>query len=265
MRTIRDASLEVLKRFLAAVISTVGVFVLFGFVLERLEIIITGRMYQDIGGAAVLFTAVVGTPLHEIAHWLGCKLFGFHVVEVRLLRPIEYKNDGILGYVSYQISSDSWWSKLGSVITGMAPMILGSVFIILIVYFLTPEVFDSVRRSIYDRKKSEIPILSCWWAAFTGFWKGVAGLRKWGILRGVICLYLVMSVSMHMTVSPQDITSAARGFGLLAVLYLIFAIVTAAIGNEYKKTALLTGGFISMILSIGLLSDLILLLLTIVF
>ena len=265
MRTIRDASWEIAKRFFAAVISTVGVFILFGIVLERLEVIITSRMYQDIGGSAVLVTAVVGTPLHEIAHWLGCKLFGFNVIEVKLLRPIEYKNDGILGYVSYSMSSNSWWSKLGSVITGMAPMILGSVFIILIVYFVTPEIFDSVRKSIYDREESRIPILSCWWAALTGFWKGVISLRKWGILRGVICLYLVMSTAMHMTVSPQDIKSAARGFGIVALLYLIYAIITAAIGNDYKKPALLVGGFISMVLSIGLLSDLLLLVLTVVF
>ena len=141
-------------------------------------------------------------------------------------------------------------------------MILGSVFMILIVRLCVPEVFESTKKSIENRSKDKIPVLSCWWAAFTGFWKGMISLRKWGILRGILCLYLVMSVSMHMTVSGQDLKSASVGFVIVALLYLIYSIVTAAIGNEYVLPALKRGGFIASLLSIGLISDGILLLIS---
>ena len=90
-------------------------------------------------------------------------------------------------------------------------------------------------------------------------------LRKWGILRGVLCLYLVTSTAMHMTVSGADLKSASHGFVIVALLYLIYSIVTAAIGNEYVMPALRRGGFIASFLSIGLLSDGLLLLISLLF
>ena len=264
MKDLRHAVWEVIKRFLCAVTSTAGVFILFGWILEKLEAVINTRMTMSIGQDAVLVTAAVGTPLHEIAHWIGCKIFGFKVVDVDLLRPVAYKTDGILGYVSYSYSQNGIWSKLGCFMTGMAPMILGSVFMILIVRLCVPEVFESTKKSIENRSKDKIPVLSCWWAAFIGFWKGMISLRKWGILRGILCLYLIMSVSMHMTVSGQDLKAASVGFVIVALLYLIYSIVTAAIGNEYVLPALKRGGFIASLLSIGLISDGILLLISLV-
>ena len=90
-------------------------------------------------------------------------------------------------------------------------------------------------------------------------------LRKFGILRGILCLYLVMSTSMHMTVSGPDIQSASVGFGIVAIIYLAYSIITAAIGNEYVMPALKRGGFIASLLSIGLISDGIVLLISLFF
>ena len=90
-------------------------------------------------------------------------------------------------------------------------------------------------------------------------------LRKWAILRGILCLYLVTSIAMHMTCSGQDITNSVKGFGIVALIYLIYAIITAAIGNEYLKRSLRVGGFIASLLSIGLIADGIMLLITLLF
>ena len=73
------------------VISTLGVVTVFGLILEKLETVINTNLYKSIGSAAVLFTALIGTPLHEIAHWSVCKLFEFNIIDVELLRPIAYK------------------------------------------------------------------------------------------------------------------------------------------------------------------------------
>lgn len=264
MKTLRNAAWDIIKRFFVAAACTIGVFVVFGFILERLEIVVTSQMIKSMGSGAILFTAVVGTPFHEGAHWIGCKIFGFTVTDVELLRPVAYKQDGILGYVSYQMNPDSLWHQLGSVITGMAPMIFGSVFMILMIRFLTPDVFEVTKKSIENRPKHKIPIVSIWWAAFSGFWTGIFRLRKWGIVRGVICIYFVISIAMHMTLSGQDIVSASKGFMLLGILYLIYAIVTAAIGTEYIKPSLKVAGFISALLSIGLIADIIMLLIFII-
>ena len=265
MRDIRDGLWSIIKRYFYAVVSTIGVFVLFGLILDQLEAIIYTRMASATGHNMVLITGIVGTPLHEIAHWLGCKLFGFKVIDVDLFRPIASKTDGILGYVTYATATDTWWKKLGCFVTGMAPMIMGSVFMILIVWLVIPEVFQTTKKSIEERGKDKIPVLSCWWAAFSGFWKGMFSLRKWGILRGILCLYLITSTAMHMTVSGPDIKSATVGFGIVALLYLVYVVITAIIGREYVISALKRGGFIASFLSIGLLADGILLLISLFF
>ena len=162
MKDLGHAVWEVLKRFFCAVLSTAGVFIALGWMLEKLETIIHTRMALSVGQDVILVTSVVGTPLHEIAHWIGCKIFGFKIIDVDLLRPVAYKRDGILGYVTYSTSYTGWWSKLGCFVTGMAPMILGSVFMILIVRFVVPEVFASTKKSIEDKSKGGIPILSTW-------------------------------------------------------------------------------------------------------
>lgn len=265
MKDLGKGAWEVTKRFLCAFLSTAGVFIIFGFILGKLETIIDTRLVMSAGMNAILITAIVGTPLHETAHWIGCKIFGFKVLDVDLLRPVAFKTDGVLGYVKFATNQNNMWSKLGCFVTGMAPMILGSVFMILIVRLCVPEVFEATKKSIENRGKDKIPVLSCWWAAFSGFWKGMFSLRKWGILRGILCLYLVMSVSMHMTISPADFNSAAFGFGVVALIYLIYSIITAAIGNDYVLPALKRGGFIASLLSIGLIADGIMLLISLLF
>ena len=101
MKDICKGTFEVLKRFLCAIISTLGVLVAFGLVLDRLKDIILNRMMLSAGPDIILINGVVGVPVHEGSHWLGCKLFGFKVADVELLRPVAWKQDGILGYVSH--------------------------------------------------------------------------------------------------------------------------------------------------------------------
>lgn len=267
MKTIREGIFSVIKRFFVAILSTLGIVTLFGFVLEKLESLVNSRLYSSLGSGTVLFTAVVGTPLHETAHWLGCKLFGFKVHEVVLLRPKAYKYDGILGYVSYSYNQGSWWQKLGCFFVGIAPMIFGVLFILLFIFLLKPEIYteisEEIAKATKGRKKPDFTAVLA--AAFCGFWKGLFSVKKLGLLRGFICLYLVMSISMHMTISYADIKGAMAGLGIVMLLYLIFAVITAMIGNDYVITGAKTAAYVSAFFSIGLLSDVLLLLISLPF
>lgn len=93
MKSLMSGLFSVIKRFFVALLSTLGIAVLFGYILERMESIVNARLYETLGRGTTLFTAIIGTPLHETAHWLGCKIFGFNVIEVELLRPFKYRED----------------------------------------------------------------------------------------------------------------------------------------------------------------------------
>lgn len=84
-------------------------------------------------------------------------------------------------------------------------------------------------------------------------------LRKWGIARGVLCLYMVMSISMPMTLSNADIKGAYAGVGILAIIYAIWALISACIGHKYIQKSIERAVIIAAVLSVGLIFDITLL------
>lgn len=267
MKTLKNATIDVLKRFVLAVCSTLGMFTVFGLVLEKLEGIINTNLYKSIGSAAVLFTAAIGTPLHEIAHWIVCKLFGYKIIDVELLRPVAYKRDGVLGYVAYTYDHNSTWQTLGCVFSGMAPLLLGVVFIYFAIKLIRPAVITEIndRITVCNKEVEKPSYFALYAAAFVGFWKGLFKKEKYGVVKGIICLYIIISISMHMTLSTADIDAALPGLKILLLLYLIYAIVTAMIGTEkYVARSAKIAAFIASFLSIGLVADIVLLAVSIV-
>lgn len=268
MEAIRKALISVIKRFVVIVASTIGIITLFGYILDKLELLVNTKLYSIFGSGAILFTAIIGTPLHETAHWIGCKLFGFKVHEVQLLRPRAYKIDGVLGYVSYSYSQDSFWQKFGCAIVGIAPMIFGSLFILLTIFLLKPEIFYTIKDRVAKANSGsnkESHFFVSLFAAFTGFWIGLFNFKKWGWLRSLFCLYITGSIAMHMTVSSQDIKSASSGLGTVILIFLVISIISSIIGSDYIIHGAKIAALLSSFLSIGLFADAILLCATLLF
>lgn len=258
MKKVLEWLKNVVKCFLVAVGSTLGVLTVFGWVLENLEWHINYRMYRTLGSGAVLATAVVGTPIHEASHWLACKMFGFEVVDVELLRPVAYKWDGILGYVSYGINYNNPWQRLGCVFVGIAPMVFGAFFILLFLLLLKPEIFKKVREEIkkapmYKGKKNSFGVLR---AVFVGTFEGIKVKEKLGILRSIVAIYLAISIAMHMTISVADICNARFGLAELAVLFLVYSISMVSAKKDYGAIGAKVASWLTALLSVGLAADL---------
>ena len=256
-----------IKGLLALLASTLGVFVLFGFILGFLEGHINSKLCNSFGSGAVLITSIIGTPIHEISHWIGCLLFGFKVSDVKLLRPVAYKTDGVLGYVTYSYSTENIWQNIGCVFTGMAPMIFGIVFIYIVIRLVTPEIYKEIRNRLETaclKAGKSIRIFPCCMSVFTGFVSGLFKLRKWGILRGIICCYAVMSISMHMTMSSADISNALTGIIPLIIIYIAVALILTVFRTNITQKSLKIGAFLSAALSVGVVFDLLLLLILVI-
>lgn len=246
------------KRAAGAFGATVGVLVACGLVLGFVEGRATAFLYSLFGWGGVLFTGLFGTPVHELGHYLMCKLFGFRVWEVALFRPIAGQSDGILGYVRYSYDTGSLWQQLGCFFVGIAPMVLGVAAILLVLRLLTPEVFRSIQDRLEETSRSGQGPLAPLGAACAGFFGGLFRLRGRGILRGVLCLYFVFSISTHMTLSFADLQGAAAGLAVVALLCLIFGVVTTLVGIDVapalKKTAAVVASFLGIGIAFALLS-----------
>lgn len=249
------------KRALGAFASTVGVLILCGLALGFLEGKSTAFLYGLLGWTGIVLTGFAGTPVHELGHYLMCKLFGFRVLQVALFRPVAGRADGVLGYVRYSYDPGSLWQRLGCFFVGIAPMVLGVAAILLILRLLTPEAFrdarDSLSRSIRQNNGSPAAL----GGALSGFFSSLLRLRGWGILRGLTSLYLAISISTHMTLSPADLQGASAGLLVVGGCCLLFGLVTALLGIKITPLLKKTAAALAVFLGIGLFFNLLSLLL----
>lgn len=243
---------SILKRTAAAFFSTLGVLIVFGLLVNFVNDAGHGYLYSVFGWGGIVLTGLIGTPVHEFSHWLGCKIFGLNVTDVKLFRPIAGRSDGVLGYVRFSYSQDNLWQKLGCFFTGIAPLVLGGLIIILVLRFLTPEVFNKISQNVAKTEKANKNPIKYFGAAVSGLFSGFFSLRRWGILRGVICFYLITSISMHMSLSPQDLSGSLIGLAIVVGLYFIYGIITELMKKEYKAASIKTALVISSFMSVGL-------------
>lgn len=231
------------KRALGAFAATVGVLMVSGLLLGFVEGRSTLFLTRAFGWAGIVITGLVGTPIHELGHLLTAKLFGFHITDVALFRPFAGRADGVLGYVSYTYEKGNLWQQLGCFFVGIAPMVMGVLAILLLLRLLVPGPFRAAKERL-DRGGDPWSRLT---GVFCGFWLAFFHLRGWALGRGVIALYLVFSVSTHMTLSPADLKGAAVGLVMVAVLCLLFGLVTALLKSNVtpmlQKTAAVLGAF----------------------
>lgn len=236
------------KRTAAVFGATVGVLIVCGLILGFVENKATAFLTSVFGWGGIVATGLVGTPVHELGHFLFAKLFGFHVTDVALFRPVAGKADGVLGYVSYTYDKSSLWQQLGCFFVGIAPMILGVLAILLVLRLLTPEAFRGAQLRM-DRAHGTGERLR---GACAGFWSGIGRLRGWGILRGVAALYLVFSVSTHMTLSFADLRGAAVGLVVVVLLCLLFGVITQLLKIDVVPTLQKTAVTLASFFGVGI-------------
>ena len=237
-----------LKRAAGAFAATVGVLMVCGLVLGFVEGRSTAFLMRAFGWGGVVVTGLVGTPVHELGHLLVGKLFGFHITDVALFRPFAGREDGVLGYVAYTYDRGNLLHQLGNFFMGVAPMVMGVLAILLILYLLAPEPFRGAKDSL-DRGGNPWERCS---GAFGGFWRRFFRLRGWALGRGIIALYLVFSVSTHMTLSPADLQGAAVGLVVVAGLCLAFGLVTALMKVDVTPALQKTAAVLAAFFGVGI-------------
>src|SRR3989339_2044244 len=114
-----------------------GIFFAFGFVLATLQEWTQKKYHQSIGWKGILWTAWMGTPIHELGHVFFAKIFRHTINEVYLFRP--NPATGNLGHVDHSYRTHSWYQRIGNFFIGAAPLIWGSAVLVAMLYFLLPN------------------------------------------------------------------------------------------------------------------------------
>ncbi len=91
-------------------VGILGVFFLLGFILSKLQHGTHNNYRKTIGWKGILFTAWIGTPIHELGHIFFAKLFRHRIENIHFFKPNEAT--GELGHVDHSYAAST--NKLGT-------------------------------------------------------------------------------------------------------------------------------------------------------
>lgn len=220
---------DILIAFLIQIGSTIGLIILFGFIIN----IVTKIFYSNFGSKALTVckaTGVFGTPVHELSHALFCLLFGHTIVELKLYAPND--DHGTLGYVNHTYNPKNIYHRIGNFFIGIAPIVIISTILYLLSLVFLPGMMSSITGLVRGVPQAGLNNIK---AIFTTIFSYMGSWKFW--------VYILIStlLCLHMTLSGADIKGAASGIIFVLLIFLILDVILALIG----KLDLLTGWVLS--------------------
>lgn len=240
--------------FLTQTVFTVGVIILFGFLIA----LCNKTFYKNMGifgKSACYFTGFIGTPVHEIAHALMCVVFGHRIVEMKLFQISS--DDGTLGYVNHSYNRKNIYHVIGNFFIGVAPITVISVLL----YFLSKWLVPDMAAAMFAHTQAittEAGIGGAFKSVFlaVGEFFSFAGYGKWWLF-----LLIGAFLTLHMTLSGADIKGSWGGLILLLVLLLltniILALISTAVLDGFTQFCLSLGGYLTSVLILSLIISII--------
>lgn len=212
-----------LQSILTQTLSLFGIFFVFGFILSILQEWTNSRYRRTIGWRGILWTAWIGTPVHEISHWILAKLFRHRVIALSLFSP--NKKTGGLGHMEHTFDATSLYQRIGNFFIGAAPMFGGSFILLLLLIALLSDgariwhiaagmKIESLSSILHTVKETVAALFSREHMHSWRFW---------------VFLYLSFAVAAHLAPSHEDRKNMWGGFFALLALLVILDVIALLI------------------------------------
>jgi hypothetical protein len=229
------------------IVGVFGIFFVFGYILSVVQHWTHGNYQRSVGWKGILWTAWIGTPVHEVGHVLFAKLFRHKITHVSLFRP--NKSTGGLGHVEHSFHQKSIFQKIGNFFIGSAPMIFGSLVLVLLLRLLVPNgaYIFSFFQGDYAHISSLADIVRR--AAIELFSReNVESWRFW------LFIYTSFCVASHIAPSRQDRRGMWRGFAWIVFLLLLVNAAALAFGADLTALVLRANQALTLFTSVFLYS-----------
>ena len=217
--------------FLRAVLCTLGPVVLCGLFVGLIRRLFCTLVGGNTGRGVIIATSVIGTPVHELGHAAMCLVFGHKITEMALWQP--RSGDGRLGYVTHRYNPRNPYQQIGNLFIGVGPIFSGLLTVTLCLWAGFPHTLSSYlasSRALVARGDGVLSVFSEGLGMIPHMWReAAAGGRPLWLC--VILVIVILMVSQHISLSPEDIKGAARAIPLYALLLLILTVVVALIGG----------------------------------
>ena len=172
-------------------------------------------------------TGIIGTPVHEIAHAIGCILFGLRITGAALYAPD--RRTGRMGYVNFMYRPTSTWQQFGCMVQGVAPLIMGGTIVSLVLDggWVSPVPPEAGQFWAWLYLAGKETVHTAWNFA------GQGGAQA-------LLMLLLVVISMHAIPSIQDVRIGLHGFlmVLIPLLFVMAAIYFAPHFGFYNAMAM---------------------------
>lgn len=249
--------LYVFIKTLTQIFSLFGQVLVFGFILYALASVTRIVYARTLGSKTELYiTGWIGTPVHEVSHALFCILFKHKIDDMKLLDL--NSSNGVIGYVTHSYDTRSWYQQAGNFFIGVAPILVGSAIIYFAITILSPEIknslLTSIDTSVTQNHQNMSSIKDIIFMSISNIF--VLFMSATGIIQTMITtlvednyfryplfwifLYVAVSISSHMELSPADISHAWKGLIVIISFMLILNTVIAFLNMFNIFSSLMT-------------------------
>ncbi len=237
--------IETLKVTAIQLAGIFGVFFLLGYLLSKLQKLSNENYLKALGWKGILWTAWIGTPFHELGHYLFAKIFHHKVVEIALFRP--NKETGGLGHVNHSYKKSSIYQTLGNFFIGAAPMIFGTLLLFLLLSFLLPN-GKGILSVLIDARTSLSSLVASIPTVF-GMIFSTTNIITWQFW---LFLYLSFAISSHIAPSNQDRKGMWSGFLWIVILIFLLNFAALLLRIDLTSYILKTAGYLNVLTALTL-------------
>jgi hypothetical protein len=225
--------LQVLLATLTQLGALLGMFFIIGFLIYHLERRASAYALTTVGWKGILWTAWLGTPVHEFGHVVFCWVFAHCVLEVRLFEPDS--RTGVLGYVSHSHRSGNAYQEIGNLFIGAGPLILGCVALALGVNYLVPNGQQIIRQAsaapgsvtmganLAGQLSNQAHVIAST-LRLLFHPANFASTRFWLFLYGALC------IASHIAPSSADLRGMWSGLAALAIFLFVVDAICLLVG-----------------------------------
>lgn len=216
---------QVVETTIIQLLSLFGIFFVFGFLLSKIQAAVLKNYLSSVGWRGLLWTAWLGTPVHEYSHALMAIIFRHKIDQVVLFSPDA--NTGELGHVNHSYNPKSFYQSLGNFFIGLAPLIIGPIILVVLLYILVPQ-----GREVFGQLAGSENSLAAFLNGIKNFlsslfsWNNITSYRFW------IFLYISFCIASHLAPSRSDQKSMWQGWLVIVVYLFIFNLVARLFSRD---------------------------------
>ena len=195
-----------------------------------LAVHLCARLFSRLMGGAsdAVFdvTSVIGTPIHELGHAAMCLLFGHRIERIKLwtLHP----QNGVYGYVDHRYSRKNLWARLGNLPIALGPIFSGLGVTVLVLLLCFPHHWKAYLEVSREVAAVGTPLKTLW-EGICSLFAGLPRAILQNPIQGILGLLVILPVSLHISLSWQDIRSALGALPIYLPLLALFALITQAL------------------------------------